>query len=116
MIVGTDNEAKSVTKTILNTKRSVGVIISSNPDADSCWMFTNLGEGVTVWDIMQDGTTYSATSVAADEMQIVTGVTTKLYVGTSTNTADTTFDIMYQGGYTIAVAAVSLAALTIGSF
>jgi len=117
MIVGTENEAKSITKTVPMTQKSVYVMIDSTVEGDACWMFTNVGTGVTVWEITQnDSSVASAASVAADEMQFVTGTSSKKYVATSTSTADQTFDIMYQGGYSLAVAAVSVAALTLGSF
>ena len=62
-----------------------------------------------------DSTARTISVQSQDELMVMEGTFNSTYVATSTNSADATFDIMYQAGYTMTLAAVSLAAVTFGS-
>ena len=87
----------------------------SDIDESAVYKFSP-SDNVQIYEISGDSSSgYSLSQYSNDDLIYTEGKVTKMFVATSTNSADATFDIMYQAGYTMTLAAVSLAAVTFGS-
>lgn len=115
MVVGTsDKSEKTVSYTVPSSEKSLGWTISSSLEGSSLWKFSNIENGVTIYEITGDSESkYTATAQASDELIYLQEQGSKMYVATSTADTDAGFEIIYQASYTLAFTAVSIAAVAV---